>query len=269
MAASDDSTKSQPVQDYLEVDDPIPGQSYVCMSFVSPEEVIADRNLFFMNAFLKTIAKNYDLDEDTIQEKYKDFLFINETKLDDEYSKKHDFKTSVRGLKIRGTYDTLPEAQRRAKILQKTDPNFNVFVGQVGYWLPWDPAPHRVAKQEYAEKELNELIHKYEENQEARKVAFNKRVEREMEAAKQKNEETKKANAALKKQLEDEAASAAAASGGGAAADATDAPSSGAGADTQDENVLDQVMAQQDAWSAQQDLKNKSSDDSKDTDGSA
>lgn len=61
------------------------------MSFVSPEEVIADRSLFMTNAFLKTVAKNYDLDEDTIQEKYKDFLFLNEDKLVDEYAKKHDF----------------------------------------------------------------------------------------------------------------------------------------------------------------------------------
>ena len=60
------TTTTEPERDYLEVDDPIPGQNYACMSFVSPEEVIADRTLFTMNAFLKTIAKNYDLDEDSI-----------------------------------------------------------------------------------------------------------------------------------------------------------------------------------------------------------
>lgn len=43
MAAS---SNQEPQRDYLEVDDPLPGQNYVCMSFVSPEEVIADRNLF-------------------------------------------------------------------------------------------------------------------------------------------------------------------------------------------------------------------------------
>jgi hypothetical protein len=41
-------------------------------------------------------------------------------------------------LKVRGVYDTLREAQVRAKVLQRRDPNFNVFLGQVGYWLPWD-----------------------------------------------------------------------------------------------------------------------------------
>lgn len=252
---SDSSKPSEPVRDYLEVDDPIPGQNYVCMSFVSPEEVIADRNLFMMNAFLKTIAKNYDLDADTIQDKYKDFLYINETKLDEEFSQNNDFRTSVRGLKIRGVYDNIAEAQRRAKLLQKTDPNFNVFVGQVGYWLPWDPAPHKVSKQEYAEKELNELIHKYEENQEARKVAFNKRVEREMEEAKRKSDEQKKANADAKAALE----SAGAASGGGAADDSA-----------QQENVLEEVMQQQDAWSQKQDIKaDSTSDSNKDGDDDA
>jgi hypothetical protein len=225
------------------VDDPIPGQNYACLSFVSPEEVIADRTLFMMNAFLKTIAKNYDLDEDSIQEKYKDFLFVNEDKLVDEYAKKHDFQTSVRGLKIRGVYDTLPEAQRRAKLLQKTDPSFNVFVGQVGYWLPWDPAPHKVSKQEYAEKELNELIHKYEENQEARKVAFNKRVEREMEEAKKKSEAVKKENAKLKEQEQEQEKKG-----------------------SEPENVLDKVMEEDDAWSKR--LKEKSSDNTNSEDKS-
>ncbi len=225
------------------MDDPIPGQNYACLSFVSPEEVIADRTLFMMNAFLKTIAKNYDLDEDSIQEKYKDFLFVNEDKLVDEYAKKHDFQTSVRGLKIRGVYDTLPEAQRRAKLLQKTDPSFNVFVGQVGYWLPWDPAPHKVSKQEYAEKELNELIHKYEENQEARKVAFNKRVEREMEEAKKKSEAVKKENAKLKEQEQEQEKKG-----------------------SEPENVLDKVMEEDDAWSKR--LKEKSSDNTNSEDKS-
>jgi hypothetical protein len=84
------------------------------------------------------------LDSESILEKYKDFLYINEDKLDKEFSEKNDFRTSVRGVKIRGTYDTLPEAERRAKLLQKTDPVHNVFVGQVGYWLPWDPEPHKI-----------------------------------------------------------------------------------------------------------------------------
>ena len=81
-------------EDFLEVDPPIGGQSYVCLSFISPENVITDKNLQFMHKFLKTISKNYDLDETTILEKYKDFLYINEDKLQLEYDQANDFKTS-------------------------------------------------------------------------------------------------------------------------------------------------------------------------------
>ena len=174
--------------DYLEVDTPIPGQSYSCLSFVSPENVIKDKNLQYIHKFLKTIAKNYDLDRDTIVEKYKDFLYINEEKLEEEYNQENDFKTSVRGVKIRGVYSTLQEAQFRAGKLQKLDPNFNVYVGQVGYWLPWDPRPDKISGQEYAEGELNELVKKYQENQENKDLHFRENINyvKEQESLKQK-----------------------------------------------------------------------------------
>lgn len=240
----------EPERDFLEVDDPVPGQNYVCMSFVSPEEVIADRNMCLIHSFLKTNAKEFNLDEEKIVDMYKDFLFQHEDRITEEFAKRNDFRTSVRGLKIRGTYDTLPEAQRRAKILQKTDPIHNVFVGQVGYWLPWDPAPHKVGKQEYANRDLNELIQKYEENQEARKEAFNKRVEREIADAKRKSEKVKEANRAAREKESSESV-----------------PVSEG--DVQKENVLDQVldqvMEQKDVWS--QNVKENNTPDTN-TDGS-
>ena len=36
--------KDEVVEDFLEVDDPIPGQNYVCMSFVDPEEIIQNKD---------------------------------------------------------------------------------------------------------------------------------------------------------------------------------------------------------------------------------
>jgi hypothetical protein len=76
----------------------------------------------------------------------------------------NDYKTSMRGLKVRGVYDTYKEANVRAQVLRKKDPSFNVFVGQVGYWLPWDPECESVPEQEYQEGQLNELVKKYKEN---------------------------------------------------------------------------------------------------------
>jgi hypothetical protein len=48
------------------------------------------------------------------------------------------------------------------------DPDHNIYVGQVGKWLPWDPSPAAIPDQEYAEEQLNTLMKKYKENEEAR-----------------------------------------------------------------------------------------------------
>ena len=41
-----------PEQDYLEVDKPIPGQNFVCLSFVSPEKTLKEHELFLFNKFM-------------------------------------------------------------------------------------------------------------------------------------------------------------------------------------------------------------------------
>ena len=42
-------------EDFLEVDSKIPGQNYVCLSFVSPEKVLKDKNMYFLSKFLHHI----------------------------------------------------------------------------------------------------------------------------------------------------------------------------------------------------------------------
>ena len=86
---------------------------------------------------LKLKSVNYLVPEfgqtfEELQERYKDFLYVNNDKLESDFYEKNEFKTTVRGVKFRGSYDTLQEAQAKAKKLQKTDKNFNVYVGQ-GY----------------------------------------------------------------------------------------------------------------------------------------
>ena len=39
-------------EDYLEVDKPIPGQNYVCISFLSPDDLIKQKELFMFNKFV-------------------------------------------------------------------------------------------------------------------------------------------------------------------------------------------------------------------------
>ena len=162
-------------EDYLEADKEIRGQNYVCLSFISPEKALKDKQLYYTHNFLKSISKEYGLEEDTIVDKYQDYLFNSKEILDKEFSEQNEFRTTVRGLKVRGTYDTLQEAEMRAKRLQKSDPSFNVFVGQVGFWLPWDPEAKDVGDEKFLNDELNELMTEYKSNADKRDEIFNTR----------------------------------------------------------------------------------------------
>lgn len=125
----------------------------------------------FVQDFQKFVKdKQRELSASKLTEEYDEFLFKNQVQLEDEFYAKNDFRTTVRGLKIRGAYSTREEAESRAKKLQKMDADHNIFVGQVGKWLPWDPSPSAIQDQEYAEDQLNTLMKKYKENEEAREI---------------------------------------------------------------------------------------------------
>ena len=101
---------------------------------------------------------------------------MNEDRLSDEFNKVHDFQTSVRGLKIRGTYSTQEEAELRCKLLREVDPNHNVYVGPVGMWMPWEPEAYKTGRVEYLEEELNQLMNEKNKNEADAKQQFEKRV---------------------------------------------------------------------------------------------
>ena len=270
-------------QTWLEQDKEIPGQKYVCLSFLSPEKVLANKEVFFYSRFLenyeveykvtasekflmdqilqvtKAIAKVEDLvansglaapsttdvsgssnmldkqsqpenggpaapvdakkwrddalkvmqdtraalskdaaddlaqyvkknmrdfKETKIQEAFENFMFKNRKKLEEEFFTKNEFRTSIRGLKVRGVYDTAAEAGARAKTLQKLDPFFNVYVGQMGFWLPWDPEPADVADQEYAEDQLNTLMKNYKQNESQKEALYEEQKRERMAGSK-------------------------------------------------------------------------------------
>jgi hypothetical protein len=113
-------------------------------------------------------AEMTDFKTTTIQDAYDTYLYKNKKRLEEAFFAKNAFRTTIRGLKVRGVYDTYAEGMARAKTLQKLDPDFNVYVGQVGFWLPWDPEPSEVPDQEYADDQLNQLMKKYKENESQR-----------------------------------------------------------------------------------------------------
>ena len=51
------SEKSEKI-DYLEVDESIPGQNYVCMSFLSPESLIQNKEAFKCTKFLQSYCRD-------------------------------------------------------------------------------------------------------------------------------------------------------------------------------------------------------------------
>jgi hypothetical protein len=72
-------------------------------------------------------------------------------------------------MKVRGCYETVEEAKKRADFLRNIDPNINVYVGEVGKWLPFDDDPEKAKDHDYQNKRLNEMMKGYLENQEKAK----------------------------------------------------------------------------------------------------
>lgn len=211
------------VIDYLEEDPEIPTQRYAIMSFISPEKVIKQKEIFYyerflqwldyewkvtgMEGFMAFIGKKYslkvedlmnDLNEfkkvhdaevkaSDIQEKYQIFLMKHEKELDTEFTEKNEFRTNVRGVKVRRVFSSIEEAQMFTKVLQRKYPRDNLYIGKVGCWLPWDPSENVMPEVEYAEKELNEMMRKYKENEVNRDIFFDERKNEKMEEQKKEN----------------------------------------------------------------------------------
>ena len=216
--------------DVLDEDKPVANQKFVCVSFISPEAVLKKKEMFFFSKFLqgyslskgmekyhqflnflsfKYSLSNEDLLEDfkefakdeidslkhnEIDDDYKNFMDAKEDELQDEFNREHNFQTSVRGLKVRGSYPTQEEAEIRCKMLREIDPNHDVFVGPVGMWMPWDPDAYKTGRVEFMEDELNQLMHEKTKNQDVAKAQFEKRLKDSRQAAIQENVEKATAN---------------------------------------------------------------------------
>jgi len=216
------------VIDYLDEDPEIPTQRYCVISFLSPEKVIKQKAEFINEKFVEFmdydwkvkgmehlmafIAKKYslkvedlfaDMAEFTkvhndevkktdVHEQYQVFLLKHEKDLETEFTEKVDFHTNVRGVKVRRTFANLEECQQYAKVLQRRYPKDSLYVGKVGCWLPWDPSEHLMPEVEYAEKELNEMMRKYKENEVNREIFFEEEKTQKIEKQKKENDERRK-----------------------------------------------------------------------------
>ena len=198
--------------DLLDEDKPIAGQKFVCVSFVSPEKIIKQKEIYFFEEFLKKwefskgmekftqflnfVSYKYKLTFDdvikdfedflkeektnliktTLEDEYKTFIDHSEESLENAFNLKYNFQTSTRGLKVRGIYPTQEEAELRCKMLREVDPHHDVFVGPVGMWMPWDPEAYKTGRVEYLEDELNQLMADKKKNESNAKNSFDERI---------------------------------------------------------------------------------------------
>jgi len=209
--------------DLLEEDKPIAGQKFVCLSFVSPEHILKQKEHFFFESFIKQwdfkkssekftqflnfisykysisfdkltsdfqefVKEEYDsISQSSFVDDYKTYIDMNEELLEEEFGKTNQFQTSTRGLKVRGVFPTQSEAEVRCKMLREVDPNHDIYVGQVGMWIPFHPEAYKTGRVEYMEEELNQLAQEKQKNENNAKQAFEQRVKETKQKAIEEN----------------------------------------------------------------------------------
>jgi len=152
--------------DYLDNDEPINGQKYVCLSILT-------------NKSIKDLSSGEIIKSDN----------------------------NARGIKIRGVYNTMEEAKKRCEQIRQFDKVFNVFVGEVGSWLPWDDDPEAAEEAVYAEEKLNQLMKSFKEQQikakEYHEIRKQQLVEQSIKSS-QKDVEEKSPENIIENNIEDE-----------------------------------------------------------------
>lgn len=219
--------------DRLKEDQPVPGQDYVCISFLSPEKVLVNKEQWYFYQYHQHVIREYNrilneflakivdaADDDTVplasvvdlqkrmrrvfnynevvypswKERYADYEFKEGGRLQKEFDSQNNFQTSVRGVKVRGVFNNLEDARTRATALQRMDNAHDVFVGQVGYWLPWHPESNKMdnSKVQYLNDDLNTLMSEYQNSQDRSKQHFEEQRQTQVEQQTRQNELTRK-----------------------------------------------------------------------------
>ena len=188
--------------DYLDEDKPIRTQNFALLSFLSPEDVLVNKEAYMFSKFIAKFSDDMTALLDGISTKYSDskdfvdsmkennsYIFnpkdmseqygfyksINNNELESSYHRDNNFVTSIRGIKVRGVFDTIEEAKNRCEFIKKIDNKFNIYIAQVGCWCPWSPNPECLENQEYAETQLNTLMKEYKKNMNDKDVVFENR----------------------------------------------------------------------------------------------
>lgn len=196
VSTKTDSERLVPVrrEDHLSEDDPVTGQQYACVSFVSPRDVVPDKNAYFFeryvsevfvtkaDAFVEAVtitpekavefARGFKDDIREVCQDFEAFLSSSQTKLEADFASTYPDYLATSGFKVRGSYPTMEAARKRAETLRDQDGSVDVFVAQVGAWCPFNPSPESVGDVEYHETELNTLMKLKKEAEERKDDAY-------------------------------------------------------------------------------------------------
>lgn len=103
-------------------------------------------------------------------------------------SKREQYKDQkILGVKVRGVFETYEQAKARAEQLQKLDKFHNIFVGEVGKWLPFNVDISTMQTEEdpvYREKSLNTYMKAYKDSLKEEEVEEKQRKEEALKGAK-------------------------------------------------------------------------------------
>ena len=185
--------------DLLAEDPVIPNQQYGCYSFVSPENIIKQRDMFMFEQFVKQweyskalsmysdftqfLSAKYSINPESIMDDlvefckeeenvlkrqdatgdFKHFMDKNEKRLTDQFNRENKFQTSVRGFINRGNFGSTEEAEKYAKDLRERDPNHDIFVGRNFVWTPLDPDAYKTGRIEFLEEECKALYNQLDD----------------------------------------------------------------------------------------------------------
>lgn len=203
--------------DYLDEDPVIPSQKYCVISVLTPKN--------FKNAMKKTEdsdevvpanEKKLEAEPKSMEEYNNLIAEYNKMAIELASAKtqllkyKREAEDEARKVtmytfKVRGSYETVEEAQTRIQFLNSLDSNVNIYLAEVGKWCPFDDDPEKAKDAVYKDEELNRLMKGYKENQEKGKQLFEQRkaelVAKALQDTKDKKEKLKKQDDEERKKL--------------------------------------------------------------------
>ena len=142
--------------DFLTEDTPVPNQDYVCVSFLEagPNQV---------EEYIARVQKKTKLPLRDVRKCIQEYTRIEHPR---------------RAVKVRGSYRKQSQARARCKDLRDQEESVNVYIGEVGKWLAFNPAQEELTEnveENYNEVALNDMIGKYKQGRIHAKSQFEQR----------------------------------------------------------------------------------------------